>query len=414
MTDPRHRRRSSQSRRDRAASVTKHGQPAGAGLYDQGEDGYDGEDWYEGEDDAGSFFGSVQRPDDFVPIPRRAAQPPRYVSPALLVKLAVIVGLGYTMLWAYHLVNPAGEPGETVLVDIALGSSTAEVAEVLADAGVVGNARLFQEYARLKSGSVLNAGTYTLRQKMALWEALAALKTEPTPMGYVNLTVPEGLRLTDMAQVIAKSLPRFTSEQIRAALASGDVGSSYLPKGRSLEGLLFPDTYQVSDDSSEVTVLRQMAAQFEAVATEIHLDKRAAAIGMTSFQIVTIASMIEEEAKVPEERAKIARVIFNRLAQDMPLGIDATTLYGFGKEGNTLTVAELNSDSPYNTRRVAGLPPGPISAPGRASLEAALSPAAGPWLYYVLKDGDGHHAFTADADEFDELVDAAEAKGLLG
>ncbi len=412
MTEPRYRQGSprTESRRGDAgaapAPATRY-REAPAALYDQGDDGHV-------DDGYGAFFGSPESSGKYVRIPRRAPEPPRFIGPSLLVKLAVLVALLLTVRWGYHVVNPAGDPGAVVVVEIPLGSTIAEVAEVLADAGVVGNARLFQEYARLKGGSVLNAGSFTLRKSMALWEALEVLKAGPKPVGYANLTVPEGLRLTQLAESVADSLQRFSVESITAALGSGKIPSAYLPPSGSLEGLLFPDTYQVADDSDEVAVLSKMAAQLETVAAEIKLDERAAALGLTPYQIITIASMIEEEAKVPEERAKIARVIYNRLAEDMPLGIDATTLYGFGKEGNTLTVAELNSDSPYNTRRVPGLPPGPISAPGRASLEAALKPAAGPWLYYVLKDSDGRHAFTDDADTFDELVAVAEAKGLLG
>jgi UPF0755 protein len=157
-----------------------------------------------------------------------------------------------------------------------------------------------------------------------------------------------------------------------------------------------------------------MATHFEVVADEIQLDARAAAMGYTPQQIITIASMIEEEARVDEDRTKIARVIYNRLASGTRLDIDATTLYAVGKEGNTLTQSDLDSDSPYNTRKVSGLPPGPIASPGRASLEAALAPVDGPWTYYVLADEDGHHAFTDDPDEFERLVAEAEEKGLLG
>ena len=190
--------------------------------------------------------------------------------------------------------------------------------------------------------------------------------------------------------------------------------SRYQPPGATLEGLLFPDTYQVGNDMTEAQALSLMTTQFDAVAAELDLDNRAAALGYTPYQIVTIASMIEEEAKIDDERAKIARVIYNRLGQGVRLDIDATTLYAVGKEGNTLTLSDLDSDSPYNTRKQAGLPPGPISAPGRASLEAALAPADGSWFYYVLADADGRHAFTDSADEFEILVAEADEKGLLG
>jgi len=121
---------------------------------------------------------------------------------------------------------------------------------------------------------------------------------------------------------------------------------------------------------------------------------------------------VEEEARVDEDRAKVARVIYNRLAAGEPLGIDATSCYEKGEIPCSLTESELASDSPYNTRNRAGLPPTPITSPGRASIEAALNPAEGPWRWYVLADADGHHAFTDDYDEFLRLKAECAAQGL--
>jgi len=126
-----------------------------------------------------------------------------------------------------------------------------------------------------------------------------------------------------------------------------------------------------------------------------------------------VASLIEAEAKVDEDRAKISRVIYNRLAEPMSLGIDATVYYALGRRGGALTESDLAVDSPYNTRRFAGLPPTPIALPGRASLEAAINPEPGPWLYYVLADQSGVHTFSESYDQFLDDVDAAREKGLL-
>jgi UPF0755 protein len=383
------------------------------------DDAYDEYDEYDRSDDGYGEFVDFDELDDagrgdYVRIPRRAPELPGYFTVRLVVWGVVLLVVALTGRWGYHQVNPAGEPGESLQVDVAPGSTIGQVSEVLAQAGVVSNARLFQEYARFKGGSGVDAGSYTMARDMALWEALDVLKAGPAPETSSDLTVPEGLRLTEMAAVIVEAVPRLSTEAVLAAMRSGKVSSAYLPPDGNLEGLLFPDTYRVAESASALDILGQMAAQFDSVAAELDLDRRASALGLTPYQVLVIASMIEEEAKVPDERAKISRVIYNRLAEDMPLGIDATTLYAVGKQGNTLTKTDLASDSPYNTRKVAGLPPGPISAPGRASLEAALAPAPGDWLYYVLADASGRHAFTADPDEFDRLVDEADAKGLLG
>ncbi len=369
-------------------------------LHDQ--DGYD------------DFLDDDERPREFVRIPRRAPQLPSFFGWRLVVKLAVLIGLIMGGLWVYHQVNPAGEPGDAVVVDVPDGANVKTIAEVLDDAGVISNARLFQEYARFKSGNLIKAGTYQMNKDMALWEALSVLEAGPVPIDSVSVTVPEGLRLGEILATLAEVLPNSTTDSLTAAAASGEVASRYQPAGGTLEGLLFPDTYQLDKGATDAENLTVLAKQFEAVADELQLDSRAAAIGYTPYQIITIASMIEEEAKVDDERPKIARVIYNRLASGVRLDIDATTLYAVGKEGNTLTLSDLDSDSPYNTRKAVGLPPGPISAPGRASLEAALAPAEGDWFYYVLADADGHHAFTADPAEFDALVAQAEEKGLLG
>lgn len=372
----------------------------GALLHD--DDGYD------------EFLEFEGRSRDYVRIPRRAPQLPRFFTWGLAAKLVVVAALIFGGVWTYHQVNPSGEPGEALVVHVPEGASMAVISDVLDDAGVISSSRLFQEYARFKSDGLIRAGSYGMHADMALWEALDVLKAGPVAVGFVNVTLPEGLRLSEALATISTAVPRFTPEALAQALSSGQVTSRYQPPGASLEGFLFPETYRIEDSMTEVEALAQMTAEFDATAAAIGLEQRAAALGYTSAQIVTIASMIEEEAKVPEERAKIARVIYNRIGQGMRLEIDATTLYAVGKDGESLTVTDLDSDSPYNTRKANGLPPGPISAPGRASLEAALAPADGPWLYYVLTDPDGHHSFTDDPDEFEELVAEADAKGLLG
>jgi UPF0755 protein len=157
-----------------------------------------------------------------------------------------------------------------------------------------------------------------------------------------------------------------------------------------------------------------MVAQFDAVATQIGLNEGAAAYGLAPYQIVIIASLIEREAKIPEDQAKIARVIYNRLGAGMPLGIDAALCYQRPKPCQ-LTTTELEQDSPYNLRVNTGLPPTPIAAPGAGALQAALHPADGDWLYYVLDPNaatPGGHFFTSDYDEFLQVKEACEAAGL--
>ena len=149
------------------------------------------------------------------------------------------------------------------------------------------------------------------------------------------------------------------------------------------------------------------------MATEVGYTQAEALTGLTPYEAIIVASLIEEEAKVPEDRAKISRVIHNRIEQGMKLEIDASVIYALGRHTTELTFADLNFDSPYNTRLNPGLPPTPIAAPGRAALEAAINPAEGDWLFYVLADEDGSHFFTDDFDEFQQQVAKSRAEGLF-
>jgi UPF0755 protein len=163
-----------------------------------------------------------------------------------------------------------------------------------------------------------------------------------------------------------------------------------------------------------------MVEAFDQVGTEVGLpdasNKLAGVAGnrvLTPYEVVVVASMIEAEAKVPEEKPMMARVIYNRLGLGMSLGIDATVIYALGERTDQLTRSDLEVESPFNTRRYPGLPPTPIGSPGRASLEAALNPAEGEWLYYVLTDEDGRHYFTEDYDDFLRAQEESRDKGLL-
>ena len=174
------------------------------------------------------------------------------------------------------------------------------------------------------------------------------------------------------------------------------------------EGLLFPDTYQLDEAtvSDEMNLLLRMHKQFLKVIEEEQIDEKIKSLGITPYEAIVIASLIEEEAQLAEERPKIARVIYNRLERGWRLGIDATSRYAVGKTaGQELTTEDLEYDSPWNSRVSLGLPPTAISAPGRASIQAALNPIEGKWLYYVRTDENGvagAHTFATSAEEFEK------------
>jgi UPF0755 protein len=155
-----------------------------------------------------------------------------------------------------------------------------------------------------------------------------------------------------------------------------------------------------------------MTAQLDRVLDELNVASAQARFNLTPYEVVIVASLIEEETRVDAERAKVARVIYNRLRDGIPLGIDATSRYEAELAGRDRDDIDFESDSPYNTRRIAGLPPTPIASPGRASIEAALNPADGPWIYYVLADEEGNHFFTDSAREFERAKAECRDRGL--
>jgi len=334
----------------------------------------------------------------------------RVVLGALAVVLLVALGGG---LWLYRQVNPGGGPGAKVAVDIEPGTSAAGIAARLDARGVVTSARIFRIYLKLKGGAgTIQAGEYDLRKNLSMGAARAALERGPS-IKFQKLTIPEGLTLDQIGDRVG-ALPGRSKAAFLAAARSGAVRSKWQPPGdTSLEGLLFPDTYLITDKEDDAAVLRRLVARFDQVGDEIGLGAAAPPTGLRPYQVIVGASLVESEAKVPEDRPLIASVIANRLQKGMKLQIDATVLYALGGHKDRVLNKDLEVDSPYNTYKVDGLPPTPISAPGRASLEAMLHPADTTFLYYVLSDKDGKHAFASTPSEFEALKAEAHRKGLL-
>jgi len=324
------------------------------------------------------------------------------------------------IVWIQGQLDPPGPPGAPVIVEIAPGSTTDSIASILAEEGVVQNPTVFRYYLRWKGIGSFQAGEYTLAENMSFDEAIEVLQAGPAPLAYATFTVPEGLTIDEIAERLADQIEGFEVEDMGPALIRLETEWRG-PGNESWEGLLFPDTYEYGVADDPVEILQRMNAQFDAVARDVGLDPYMnlgpGATGLPAYHYITIASMIEEESRIPEEYGKVSRVIHNRLAMGMPLGIDATNLYARelvrpGAEG-PLTDADLAIDSPYNTRLYPGLPPTPIAAPGRAALAAALNPEPGPWTYYVLAAADGSHFFTDSYDEFIAQRDASRAAGLF-
>lgn len=302
------------------------------------------------------------------------------------------------------------DPGKTVALVVPKGAGVETVGELLEDKGVIESAFGFRIAAYLEGGAGdIQAGRYEIPTGLTAKDALAALVSNRPVADFVMVTFPEGLWLEDFARILEENTD-LSGERFLKVLENGKVRSSLLPEGENNhEGLLFPSTYQVSEEDDEVRVARRLVEEMEKQVARVDFSV-AESMGYDRYEALVIASMVEAEAKIDSERPKVARVIYNRLEVGEKLGIDATVNYAIRDHKLGLTVSELATDSPYNTRLYPGLPPTPIGAAGAEALRAAAEPADGDWFFYVLADCDGRHAFSESYDEF--LVDKAAYEAL--
>ena len=296
------------------------------------------------------------------------------------------------------------DPRGSTRVRVPRGADASTIGRLLETEGVVGSALSFRVAVWLEGGGEdIQAGAYTLPRGLNGHDALQALLEGPE-VKFVSVTFLEGSWLTDFAARLETNTD-ISGDRFLELARNGHLRSRLQPRGvDTLEGLLWPSTYQVVPRDTASTLLRRLIAEFEDRVATVDFSG-VGATGVTPYEAVIVASMVEAEAARDSERPLISRVVYNRLQEGIPLGIDATVIYALGEHKATLTATDLAVDSPYNTRVVSGLPPTPIGAPGLASLEAAARPADGEWLYYVLEDCSGRHAFSVSYEDF--LADKA-------
>lgn len=340
----------------------------------------------------------------------------------VLLTLVVLVGLvggvyfgGKAIMGGFGGTEAAadfeGAGSGTVDVRVSDGDTASDIATTLLDAGVVASEQAFRDAAVDNPDSrSIQPGLYQLRQEMAASQALELL-LDPAARLTNLVTIPEGFTAAQVVQRLAETTGIAAAEFDAALADPASIGLPEFAQGQ-FEGFLYPATYDLDPEQTAAEILRVLTNQFTTMAAQLQLEERAATLGLTPYEVVVVASMIQSESQIDEERPMIARVVYNRLDQNIPLGIDATSAYELGKPGTELTTEDLQNDTPFNTRINTGLTPTPISNPGEASLEAALSPAVGPWIYYVLADTDGNHFFTDSAAEFADAKAQCEAQGL--
>ena len=287
---------------------------------------------------------------------------------------------------------------KSVRVTVPPGSSFGTAIDSLARAGVISSPRLFGFYASARGRDrALKAGTYVFEPGTS-WNGIIDALTRGKGLVH-TVTIPEGFALTSIAPLLAKALS-VSPESVMAAAADASLRRRLDVPTATLEGYLFPDTYTFAEGTSPEEAIRMLVARFERV-WKPEWDARLQELTMSRHDIVTLASIVEKEARLAEERPVISAVYHNRLKIGMLLQADPTVQYALGRHVDRVLYKDLEVDSRYNTYKHVGLPPGPIASPGAASIEAALYPANVPYLYFVAHP-DGHHEFRQTFSEHTE------------
>jgi peptidoglycan lytic transglycosylase G len=328
----------------------------------------------------------------------------------ILALVLVLVGVLVAWFLIAFFQPPPFDPGDgsgEAIVTVPEGASAGDVADLLSDNDVVSNGTLFEWRLKLagKTDKIL-PGRYVLAHNMSYGTAIDRLTSAG---GKVNVTIPEGEDRTQIAATIGDL--GLSGDYLAASKSSkGFDPNKYGAKNpKSLEGFLFPATYQLDPGAGVDQLVSDQLQAFRQNIAGVNMSY-AKSKNLTIYDVLTIASMIDKEVQVPSERPLVAAVIYNRLHRGMPLGIDATTRFEFHNYTGEITESQLKSPSPYNTRLNAGLTPTPIGNPGLDAITAAAHPAKVNYLYYVLKaNGNGQHCFTASGSEFNQLVAAYNA-----
>jgi UPF0755 protein len=304
-------------------------------------------------------------------------------------------------LYFLHFIGSAqGKGAVVVILDFSTGQTMKGIAQELAHAHVISSGTLFSAYARLKGADArVQAGTYRFTDAMSPQEILDKLVTGD--VFEQVFVVPEGYSLYQIAELLERQ-QFFNGKKFRDQCFNRSLLAELQIPGRSVEGFLFPSTYRITKDMDEAGLIRVMVANFRRIYDQ-KFSQHTKTRGLSQIQVLTLASIIEKEAILPEERPLIASVFFNRLESGMPLQSDPTAVYGIRAFAGKVVKQDIMRDTPYNTYRIPGLPPGPIGNPGEAAIHAVLYPAKTRFHYFVAKK-DGSHHFSVTLEEHNRAV----------
>ncbi|MFB8374791.1 endolytic transglycosylase MltG [Paenibacillus taichungensis] len=338
----------------------------------------------------------------------------------LVFLLIIVVVVGGAGVYVWSMMRPVQASTEPIVFEIKSGSGTSKIADQLEQEGLIRSGLAFKGYLKWKKqGSNFMAGTYSLNPGVSYDEIISKLSNgEVVPESMVKFTIPEGYTVLQMADKLSAEGIVDREEFLKLANdpAAFDIDIiKDIPVDEELryvlEGYLFPETYELKEGSSTLEVMQRMLEEFQTKIDSIpDLASKLKERNLSLHEVLTIASLVEREVVVDQERALVAGVIYNRINQDMKLEIDATVQYLLDKPKARLLFKDLKVQSPYNTYLNKGLPPGPIASPSLASIEAALEPEASDYLFYVTKkDGTFGHLFAKTYKEHQQNIAKSKA-----
>ena len=355
---------------------------------------------------------------------RRQTRPIKwFVYTSMVLVTAVVLIAGAVGWWYLGKINPQGDPSALQSFTVPEAADFDDVTELLFEQDYISDVGVWERYVGDEQVDIV-PGFYQLRLNDHMGNVLARLRVPPAQTS-TSVTFPEGFTIERMARRVDAVIERMDEAEFIASAENPSVFARWLPPGTdTLEGLLFPDTYSVSNADTEPQLLDRMIALMERVGEQEDLEAKARQLGYTPYEVLIVASLIEREAAVAVDRAKISRVIFNRTFVGMNLEIDASVYYGRNRSGidPDLPFSALRQiDTPWNTYLRNGLPSTPIANPGRASIRAALNPAPNPapgdpicvdlpnpsecfYFFYVLANEDGGHAFAATFEQHEANI----------
>jgi len=312
---------------------------------------------------------------------------PKVIAAGVAVVVLVLVG-GF--FWVQHEASPGGPAGAQVVATVRSGTGASALASTLESKGVISSSLAYRIWSQFHTAPSVLPGSYAFHKNSSFATVDRIVAAGPNVF---PIEIPPGFTVSEVATQVGQ-LPGHTAAGFSAVATGGSVRSPWQPAGTTnLDGLLGTGQYIVVPGETDTQLLTTMVDRFNRLADSLDLQAGSAKLGLSPYQLITVASIVEKEGVIQKNLGPVARVILNRLANDMPLQMDSTVLYSEGRDGGPVTPADLAIHSPYNTYLNKGLTPTPICFPSEASLQAALDPPPGSWLFFVVVQKDGTEAF---------------------